>query len=61
MLVLRNILYIESMDDNLILPFILREAGLTVHERAKINCEQGTVTVEDHTIKEFKTGLFITM
>ena len=29
-MVLRNVLYIESMDDNLIPPFILREAGLIV-------------------------------
>ena len=60
-LVLRNVLYIESMDDNLIPPFILREAGLTVHKRAKIHCEEGTVIEEDHTIQEFRTGLFITM
>ena len=42
LLVLRNVLYIESMDDNLIPPFILREAGLIVNERAKIHCEPGT-------------------
>ena len=51
LLVLRNVLYIESMDDNLIPPFILREAGLTVHERAKIHCEEGTMTEKDHTIQ----------
>ena len=33
LLVLRNVLYIESMDDNLIPTFILREAGLIVNER----------------------------
>ena len=32
-----------------------------MNERAKIRCEEGTVTDEDHTIQEFKTGLFITM
>ena len=61
LLVLKNVLYIESMNDNLIPPFILREAGLTVQKRAKIHCEEGTVTKEDHTIQESKTGLFITM
>ena len=36
-LVLRNVLYIESMGDNLIPPCILREAGLIVNEKAKIH------------------------
>ena len=31
LLVFRNVLYIESMDNNLILPLILREGGLTVN------------------------------
>ena len=59
LLVLRNVLYIESMDDNLIPPFILRDAGLTVDDKAKIYCEEGTATEEDHTIQERSTGLFI--
>ena len=54
-------MYIEIMEDNLILPFILREAGLIVNERAKIYCKPGTVTEHDHTIQERETGLFITM
>ena len=49
------------MDDNLISPFTLREAGLIVNERAKIHCEPGTATEEDHTIQEEETGLFIAM
>ena len=61
LLVLRNVLYIESMDDNLIPPLILREASLVVNERAKIHCEPGTVMEEDDTIRERETGLFITM
>ena len=61
LLIFRNVLYIENMDDNLIPPFILQEAGLTVRERAKIYCDEGTMTEEDHTIQEFKTGLFITI
>ena len=50
LLVLRNVLYIERMDDNLIPPFILRDARLTSNKRAKIHCKEGTVTEEDHTI-----------
>ena len=48
------------MDDNLIPPFILREGGLTVNDRAKIHCGD-TVTEEGHTIRERDTGLFITL
>ena len=58
---LRKFLYIESMDNNLIPPFILRMAGLIVNERAKINCKPDTATEEDHTIQEKETGLFIIM
>ena len=58
---LRNVLYIENMDNNLIPSFILQEADLTVHERAEIHCQEGTVTEEDHTIQECNTGLSITM
>ena len=61
LLILRNVLNIESMDDNLITPFILREAGITVNDRAKIHCDHGIVTEEDHTIQDRETGLFITM
>ena len=50
LLVLMNDLYIESMNDNLIPPFIPREAGLIVNKRAKIHCEPGTATEEDHNI-----------
>ena len=50
LLVLWNVLYIESMDDNLISPFILREAGLIVNEQVKIHCGLNTVTEEDHII-----------
>ena len=61
LLVLQNVLYIDSMEDNLIPPFILREAGLIVNKQAKIHCEPGTITEEDHTIQERDTGYFITM
>ena len=61
LLVLRNVLYIESMGDNLIPTFILQEADLIVNERAKIQYKEGTVAEEDNTIQERDTGLFITM
>ena len=37
MLMIRNALYVKDMEDNLIPPFLLREAGLTVDECAKIH------------------------
>ena len=37
LLILRNALYIEDMDDNLIPPFILQDAGLIVTDKAKIH------------------------
>ena len=49
------------MDDNLITPFILREARIIVNERAKIHCDPDTVREEDHTIQDHETGLFITI
>ena len=36
-LVAHNVLYVESVDHNLIPPFILREIGLIVNERPKIH------------------------
>jgi hypothetical protein len=49
-------LYVESMNTNLIPPFILREGGLIVNDKPKILCEHPTE--DDHTIKDTKTGLF---
>jgi hypothetical protein len=46
------------MDNNLIPPFILREAGLiVVNDKPKIHC--ASPTVNDHTIQDPETGLFI--
>ena len=36
----RNALYVESMDHNIVPPFIMREAGLEVYEQAKIHTPQ---------------------
>jgi hypothetical protein len=57
LLILRNVLYVESMEKNLIPPFILREGGIIVNEKPKIHCEEPTE--DDHTIQDPKTGLFI--
>ena len=37
LLVARNDLYVESMDHNLVPPFIILEAGLEVNDQAKIH------------------------
>lgn len=61
LLILRNALYVESMDDNLISPFILREAGLIVNEKAKQHCLPGELTDDDHTIQDPESGMRIVM
>ena len=47
-LVIRNAIHVDSMENNLIPWFILREAGLQVNERAKIHTEDPTA--DDHSI-----------
>ena len=47
-LVVRNALYIPSMDHNLLPPFILREAGVQCNDVPKIHVN--TPTVDDHSI-----------
>jgi len=47
-LVIRNALHVPSMKNNLIPPFILREAGVQVHDTPKIQCDGPTE--EDHSI-----------
>ena len=48
MLVIQNALWVPSMSNNLIPPFIMRENRIIVNERAKIHCEDPTR--EDHAI-----------
>jgi hypothetical protein len=57
LLIVRNVLYFRLMDNNLIPPFILREAGLIVNDKPEIHCAYPTVN--DHTIQDLETGLFI--
>ena len=43
LMVARNTLYVESMDHNLVPPFIMRDAGLEVDEQAKIHTPQPSI------------------
>lgn len=56
-LVARNVLYVESMDHNLIPPFILREAGLICNDRPLIH--SFPPKKEDHSIIDPKSNLHI--
>ena len=56
-LVLCNALYVPSMDNNLIPPFMLREMGVTVSDVPKIHKEDATV--DDHAITFVETGFRI--
>ena len=47
-LIIRNALHIPSMIHNLLPPFILRQAGLTVNDTAKIHCKDPSP--DDHCI-----------
>jgi hypothetical protein len=46
--VLRNALHVPSMKNNLILPFVMREAGIKVNDTPKI--QTSNPTEEDHSI-----------
>ena len=56
-LVLRNALYVLSMENNLIPPFMLREMGVTMNDVPKIHKEDPTV--DDHTITFMEIGVRI--
>ena len=56
-LVGRNVLYVPSMEHNLIPPFVLRQAGLVVNDKTKINCDRPTE--DHHAIIHSKSGLHI--
>ena len=60
-LIVRNALYVESMEKNLIPPFILREAGLIVNEGPKQHRPVGDAKEEDHAIIDPGSGLLIPM
>ena len=56
-LVARNVLYVDSMDHNLIPPFVLREAGLICNDRPLIH--SFPPKKEDHSIIDPKSNLHI--
>ena len=56
-LVLCNALYVPSMNNNLIPPFMLREMGVAVNDIPKIHKEDPTV--DDHAITFVETGFRI--
>ena len=56
-LVVWNALCVPSMEHNLIPPFILREAGLVLHDTPKIHCN--VPSAEDHSLFDKETGLRI--
>ena len=41
---MRNVLYVHSMTNNLIPPFLMREAGLKVNDVPKIHIERQNLT-----------------
>ena len=49
LLIVQNVLYVESMDYNLIPPFILRESSMEVYDKPKIHHPMGTPSVTDRT------------
>ena len=56
-LIVRKALWVPSMSHNLACPFIMREAGLEVNEKAKQHCENPTK--EEHSIFDPTTELRI--
>jgi hypothetical protein len=58
-LVIQNALYVPAMKNNLLPPFMLREAGVKVHEKPKIYSDDPAV--DDHSISFPETGFCIPM
>ena len=58
-LVVRNALHVPSICNNLLPPFMLQEAGITVNDKAKIHMMNPMA--EDHAIIFPKTGFRIPM
>ena len=58
-MIARNYLYVESMDNNLVPPFIMCKAGLEVDERAKIYTPQPSK--EHHSVycREIEPRIFL--
>ena len=48
LLIVRNVLFVKSMNHTLIPRFILQEGGMKVNDRPKIHHSQGTPSLTDH-------------
>ena len=57
LLVVQNTLCLDTMEINLIPPFILQEAGLILNDTPKIHCNKPSV--EDHSLYDEESGLYI--
>ena len=49
-LTVRNALHVKNMDNNLVPPFILREAGLVVNDVPRIHTPTEALTCDTHCI-----------
>ena len=56
-LVIRNTLYVPSMKNNLLPPFVLRQAGIRLNDTPKIQVDDPTI--EDHSMQFPETGFRI--
>ena len=56
-LVVQNAIHVPSMENNLILPFMMREAGIVINEKAKIHTDDPKDS--DHSITFNSTGFRI--
>ena len=56
-LIVRNALFIKSMEHNLLPPFIMRAGGLAVNDKPKSQCEH--LAIEDHSISFHNSNLRI--
>ena len=59
LLIVHNVLYVESMDHNFISPFIICESGIEVNDRPTIHHPTGTPSVTDYPFGSVKHGLLI--
>ena len=55
-LIIKNALYIASMNHNLVPPLIMREAGLIVNDVPRINTSQEDLTNQTHCIVSMVDG-----
>ena len=59
MLVIRNELYVPSMEHDLMQPFIMRSGGFTVNDTPEIHCED--TIVDDHSVSFDQSDLRISL